>query len=148
MKILFIAQIFGLISLVTNIVSIIKNKKKSILIYNGISNVACIIQYILLGTFTGAISSVIATLRNIVFSRYKNKIPLYILILYFLVAILFNLPYCNGIMSLIPLLNILVYGYGIWQTNIATLKIINIITGIAGMIYDIYALAYVSFINQ
>lgn len=145
---LYLAQLFGFIALVTNIISILKNKKKSILIYNGTSNIACIIQYILLEKPTGAISSVIATLRNVVFSRFKGKIPVIVLIIYIIIALAFNLPYCTTIMSIIPLFNIIIYGFGIWQTNIETLKIINVITGLTGMIYDIYALAFVSFVNQ
>lgn len=148
MKLIYIAQIFGAIALLTNAISILKNKKKSILLYNGASNIACIIQYLLLGQLPGAISSAIATLRNVVFSKFKNKIPLIILIIYIAIALGFNLPYCKNIMDIIPIFNIIVYGFGIWQTNIETLKIINIITGFTGMIYDINASAYTGFINQ
>ena len=51
-------------------------------------------------------------------------------------------------MSLIPLFNILLFGYGIWQKNVKTTKLIIIIVDSAAIIYDAYNLALVNCISS
>lgn len=148
MDFLIIAQIVGAISLIFNIISTQQNTKEKIFLFNGISNVACIIQYLLLGATTGAISSVIATTRNIVFSRFKKKIPIIVLIVYLIIAISFNAIAVDSIYDIIPIINICLYGIGIYQKDIRVLKCIIVIVGITGFTYDAINMAFVSMINQ
>lgn len=148
MKYIILAQIFALGGLFLNVMSTQQDEKGKILLYNGLANFTSCIQYILLGAYTGCISCIVASGRNIVFGKYKEKIPIYILLLYYVIAIILNIPAYNGLMSLIPLFNILLFGYGIWQKNVKTTKLIIIIVDSAAIIYDAYNLALVNCISS
>ena len=145
---LILAQIVGLFGFVLNITSTLRSNKNKILIYNALANTASIIQYLLLGAWTGAISCFIAVTRNIFFLKYKNNIPLKAFIIYILIAIPFNLIGYNGIISLLPVFNIILYAYGLYQKNVGVLKIITIIVSISGLIYDAFILAFVGVLSQ
>jgi len=145
---IILAQVVGIIGFYLNINSTLKTTKNKVLLYNGLANIASTIQYLLLGAFNGAICCFIATIRNLVFAKYKNNIPIYVLITYILIVIPLNLIGYDGILSLLPTFNIIIYAIGLYQKNIGTLKIITIIISTTGMIYDICNLAIVGAISQ
>lgn len=146
---IIIAQIFGLISIFFVTVANVKTKKKEILFFNGIANVFSCIQYCLLGAWTGAVSTIIAATRNAIFSRFKdNNIPLYVLIIYLIIVLIINGFIYTDIISLIPIFNVCIFAYGLWQKDVGRLKIIMIIVGLTGVLYDTINLAFVSVINQ
>lgn len=147
MENILIAQIFGILAVIFFIISTQKNTKGQILIYNGLANAMAAIQYVFLNAWTGVISMIIAILRNIVFSRYK-QVPLYILIIYLVIAIGFNLTLYDGILSLVPMIKIVIYAIGIYQKDVKVLKIIMLISCIISIAYDAINLAIVSMINQ
>lgn len=147
MELIVIAQFFALFGLILNVMSTQQEEKKKILLFNGLSNFASSIQYVLLQAYTGAVSCIVATLRNVVFGKIK-KVPLYVLIIYYIIAIGLNIPAYNGLMSLIPVFNIMIYGYGIWQDNVKVTKLIIIIVSITGIIYDAYNLAIVNCLSS
>lgn len=143
MKYIIIANIVALFSFIFNIVGTQKNKKNQVLLYNGIANVLSCIQFMLLNAWTGAISCILAAMRNVIFSLFKNKIPLIIFLIYVIIVISLNLPAITSLISIIPVFAIILYGYGLYQNNIAILKIIIIIVNISCLIYDIYNYAFV-----
>lgn len=148
MTYIIMAQLFSLAGLILSVYSTQQEAKNKIMLFNSLSNAACCIQYLLLGALTGAISSIIATSRNIIFKRFNDKVPIYILLIYYIVTLLLNYNAFNGIISFIPVFNIMLYGYGIWQNDIKFLKIIIIIVSVTGFIYDIVNLAFVSCFSQ
>lgn len=148
MILIIIAQIFGLLSFIFNFTSTQKAEKNQILLFNGLANMMSSFQYFALGAYSGAISTIIATLRNVVFSRFKDKVPVYILVIYLVIAISLNLGNITNIISIIPILNICTYGIAICQKDVAVLKIIVITNGALGIIYDAYNLAIVGVCSQ
>ena len=118
------------------------------MILNGLSNFIASIQYYLLDALSGAVSSIIALLRNIVFSLFKKEIPFIVLIGYYIIAIIAIIPTIDKMSSAIPLFNIMAYGYGIYQPNVKLLKIIIIVVSITGIIYDLISLAFADLVNQ
>lgn len=148
MVLIIIAQIFGLLAFIFNFTSTQKEEKNQILLFNGLANMMSSFQYFALGAYSGAISTIIATFRNIVFSRFKKDVPIYILIIYLVIAVGINLGNINGIISLIPILNICTYGIAICQKDVGIIKIIVITNGALGLIYDAYNLAIVGVCSQ
>ena len=148
MILIIIAQIFGLLSFIFNFTSTQKAEKNQILLFNGLANMMSSFQYFALGAYSGAISTIIATLRNVVFSRFKDKVPVYILVIYLVIAISLNLGNIINIISIIPILNICTYGIAICQKDVGVLKIIVITNGALGIIYDAYNLAIVGVCSQ
>ena len=148
MRNIIVANLIALFSFLFNITSTQKNKKGQILLYNGVANVMSCIQFIILGAWTGAISCILAATRNVVFSLFKNKIPLIIFILYVIVVIVLNIPAITSIISIIPVIAIILYGYGLYQNNVGVLKIITVVVNISCLIYDIYNYAFVLAISD
>lgn len=148
MVLIIIAQVFGLLSFIFNFTSTQKAEKNQILLFNGLANMMSSFQYFALGAYSGAISTIIATLRNFVFSKFKNGVPIYILIIYLIIAISLNIGNITNIISLIPILNICTYGIAICQKDVGVLKIIMITNGTLGIIYDAYNLAIVGVCSQ
>jgi len=149
MNYFIIAQMFGLISFIFGSLSMMTNKKRSVIHCNTIANFASSMQYACLGAFTGALSLLVIIIRNVTFSKYKsNKIPVIYLILVIIFAIITNIISYDGLISVLPCLAVSIFSYGIWQHNIKKIKIINILVSIIGIIYDIHYMAYVTAFAQ
>lgn len=144
-----IAQIIAVAIILANIIANQQTKKKNLLILNGLSNVLSATQYILLGAYTGCISCLVAVLRNIIFASFKNKkIPFYVLLIYWCIAILMNYKFINGLLSIIPVFNICLYGFAIWQNDMKVQKKSSILIDILAIIYDYTNKAYVVILNE
>lgn len=149
MNYFIIAQIFGLISFIVGTLMIITNKKKNVIIYNTIVNFANSMQYAFLGAFTGALSLVVMTIRNVLFAKYKNKkIPIIFLFLIIIFEIITFIISYDNLISILPCLSVILFSYGIWQNNIKVTKIVNIIVSLFGMVHDIYYMAYITAFAQ
>ena len=90
-----IANILGGFIFILNVLSNAKLTTKKVYIYNGLCNGLAIIQYVLLGAWTGAICCVIAVLRNIIFALFKKDIPIIYLIVYIVLVIGFNIGFIS-----------------------------------------------------
>jgi len=138
-----IAQVVRLIGSVFGLIADKSNDKKKIYLFNGIYNLTLSIQYFLLGAITGAISSFISIFRNIVFYKYKSKVPMCIILVYFLITVLLNIPGYSGLVSIIPFLLMVIYTMALYINNILFFKYANISIYILEIIYDIIYDAYV-----
>lgn len=145
-----LAQIFGIMATCVNGVQATSIKKDNILKYNCLANTFSAIQYILLGAYTGCSSCIIAAIRNIIFGHYNKKgmkAPKWVLIAYIIITITINIPLYNSWYSIIPVMNIVVFGYAIWQDNVVITKLGSMFAGATGLVYNFLVEAYVSLIN-
>ncbi|MDO4978884.1 MAG: YgjV family protein [Candidatus Saccharibacteria bacterium] len=138
-----LAQIVGGFVVLLAIVHAFQKDRKYILVCNALSNALCVLQYLLLGAYTGIICCVIAILRNVVFSRYKNKVPFGIFLIFATVLVVSNIPFVHHFYDVLPVLNVLIYSAAICQSKVHKIKGALIFTGISGIIYDIFEHAYV-----
>lgn len=146
--ILIIAQVLGVIILIVDIYGMTKLTTEKVYLFNALGNGLAVIQYLLLGAWTGALCCLIAVLRNIVFSKYKDKVPLSFLLIYILIVILFNFSLIHSWVDLIPLINIIIYAIALWTKNIINIKVVGFATCIDGVIYDYSKRAYVTIIKE
>ena len=145
-----IAQFFGLLSIVFNIITVHFNSKEKILICMIISNSVVAIQFFLLNAITGGIISIINVVRCIIFYLFKveNKEPSKIVLLAFeAIVIIYGIISWQNIWSILPIIATLTYNYGAWQNDILKIKYISAIIGFEWSIYDIAVKAYVGFIQ-
>lgn len=146
-----LAQICGAIVLVFMVISVQFKTKEKIVMCSVLGNVFAAIQFFLLGALTGAVISVINTIRCLIFYLYKKKDikpSFVILIIFEIIAIISGITSWQDIWSLIPIIVTIIYTYGLWQDNV---KIIRITTGMAGFgwtIYDIVVRAYVGAVQE
>lgn len=143
-----IAQIFGVLVFIAGILSYYKNNTKEVLIFNGISNTLCALQYVFLGAYTGALCCIIATLRNIVFSRFKKDIPVIYLILFIVILILTNFKLVNNVIDVIPIINVFIYSIALWTKDIFSIKKMSLIACIDGVVFNLYKGAYIGVIYE
>lgn len=141
-------QILGALVFLLNIIGNTKLTTKKVYIYNGVCNSLSVIQYCLLGAWTGALCCIIAVIRNIVFSKFKKDVPVSALLIYIALVILLNYKVVNNVLDIIPIINIIIYAIALWSKNIMNIKIVGLITCIDGVVYDFINGAYVSVLNQ
>ena len=145
-----IAQIFGAISIILNIVVVQFKTKEKILIGMIISNLVVATQFFLLNAITGGIISLINVIRCLVFYLFKrnNKKPsLPVLLLFEIIVIGSGIISWQNIWSILPIFATIIYTYGIWQDDVLTIKYISAITGLTWAIYDIIVRAYVGVVQ-
>ncbi len=149
MKLTFIiAQVFGLLVFIFNIIGHTKLTTKKVYIYNGICNSLSAVQYVLLGALSGALCCLIAILRNIVFYKYKNKVPIYILLIYISLVILLNFNFVHNVLDIIPIINVIIYAIALFTKDIMNIKVTGVFTCLLGIIYDFTNKAYVTVLNE
>ena len=145
---IIIAQFFGLLSFIFNFTSTQQAEKNKILLHNGLANLLSGIQYLCLGAYSGCVATLIATTRNVVFGKLKEKVPLYVLIIYLIVAITFNIKTIHTFLDIIPVLNICTYGIAICQKDVGILKKTIIINSTLGLVYDLTNYAFIGALSQ
>ena len=143
---LYIAQVLRIISSFFTIKSDKASDKKSIYLYNSISNFLCGLQYLFLNAITGAISSFVAIFRNVIFYKYNKKIPLIVLILYIVGIVFVNSGSYSNYLSFIPVLLVIIYTVALYINKVKAIKYAVIITCMLEIYYDVYYKAYVGII--
>ena len=95
-----IAHVIGLIALVFMIISFQTKKQAKLLKFQIISSLFFAIQYLLLNAMSGFFIFLFTTIRNVVFSRYKDKkVPMFLIIIYLSIVILFSYASYTNIYS-------------------------------------------------
>lgn len=146
-----LAQICGLIALILTVISVQFKTKEKIVVCFIFANIIVAIQFFLLNAITGAIISIINTIRCIIFYYYKkkNKKPsLTILIIFEIIAIISGIISWQDIWSILPIIVTVIYTYGLWQDNVTIIRITTGIAGLGWMIYDLIVMAYVGAIQE
>lgn len=142
------AQVLGALVFILNIIGQTKLSTKKVYIYNSICNALCVVEYGLLGAWSGALCCLIALIRNIVFSKFKKKVPLYVLLIYISIVIICNFGLVHNALDVIPVVNVILYAIALWTKDIMNIKVIGIFTCIIGVIYDFTSKAYVTVLNE
>ena len=113
-----LAQICGVIALILTVVSVQFKTKEKIVMCFVFANLVVTIQFFLLNAITGAVISIINTIRCIIFYYYKKKDKkpsLIILLIFEIVAIVSGMMSWQNMWSVIPIIVTLIYTYGLWQ---------------------------------
>ena len=141
-----VSYIFGFIAIICLIISFQINDGKSLFKYQIISSFSSFFQYLLIGSLMGAFMNLVAGIRNFVFRRYNNKIPLYVLIIFiFLITFLSMIGFKDDI-SLLPMLAVLSYSFALWTLDLRLIRLIDVLASILFLIYDVYVFSVTGFI--
>lgn len=146
-----LAQICGVIALIFTVASVQFKTKEKIVMCFVFANIAVAIQFFLLNAITGAIISIINTIRCIIFYYYKKKDKkpsLMILLIFEMVAVISGIISWQNIWSIIPIIVTVIYTYGLWQDDVKVIRITTAIVGLGWAIYDVIVMAYVGAIQE
>ena len=136
-----IAQIIGISALIVLMISFQRNVKEKLLKYQMISSFLYAIQYIFLGAYTGALMNFTCMIRNYIYNKYQNKVPLYWLIIVVLIMIFLSMLTYSSLISLLPMIAVVLYSCALWYGNLKLVRITEVISCILFIIYNIKVLA-------
>lgn len=137
----YLAQLFGIVGLIILILSFQKNSKEKLLKYQVFSSLFFSIQYFCLNAISGCLMNAMTLVRNIIFRRFKNKVPIIYLIIIVILMIILSIFSYNGVISLLPTIGVILYSIAIWQDNLTITRITEIIGCILFIIYNIKVVA-------
>lgn len=146
-----LAQIFGFLALSCIVFSYQQIKRKKFIVIQGISNIFYTIQYILLNAYSAVGSCVISILRTIIvyyFERKNKKMPLLLIVFIEILIIIIGMYTYKNIYSLIPILIVFLYTYGVCQKQLTITYFIGIIAGLLWIVYNYIVGAYISIIGS
>ena len=137
----YVAQLFGIIALVVLIMSFQKDKKDALLKYQIFSSLLFALQYLFLNAISGCLMNLMSLIRNFIYKKFNDKIPIIYLILVIICMIILSLISYKGIISLLPTFAVILYSIALWQKNLTITRIIEIISCSLYIIYNIKVLA-------
>lgn len=137
----YLAQLFGIIGLIILILSFQKNNKEELLKYQVFSSLFFSIQYFCLNAISGCLMNAMTLVRNIIFKRFKDKVPIIYLIIVVVLMIILSIFSYNGVISLLPTIGVILYSIAIWQDNLTITRIVEIIGCLLFIIYNIKVVA-------
>lgn len=143
---IIISYIFGFLAIIYLVISFQTDDTKVLLKDQVISSFFNGIQYLLIGSLSGAFMNLIAGARNIVYKKYDKKIPLFILIFFILLITFFSMMSYKGNISLLPMLAVLNYSFALWTGDLRLIRIINVSSSLLFLIYDLFVSSIMGFI--
>ncbi len=145
------AQILGLLGIITNAIGIQLKNKKNILIAFMLANLFFGLSFLLLKGYSGAVICLVATIQTFIkylFDKKNIKFPLYLIIVYIVIAIICGLFTYRGLIDILPVLCSVLYTLAIIQHKESNLRIITLVNIILWTIYDFVVGAYTAGIND
>ncbi len=142
-----LAQILGGIALIILVISFQKNKKNALLRYQVFSSIFFALQYLCLNALNGCLMNVMTAIRDYLFSRFKNQVPMIYLIIIILIMIILSILSFNGIISLLPAIAVIIYSIAIWYGDLRVIRIVEVISCLLFIIYNIKVLAIVGLVS-
>ena len=137
-----VAQIFGALALAILIISLQKNSKTKLLLYQSISSLLYALQYLFLNAYTGCFMNLICMIRNIIFNQYpKKRPPVYWLIITIVLMIFFSSLSYTGVISFLPMIAVILYSIALWHGNLTVIRTTEIISCSLYILYNIKVLA-------
>lgn len=146
-----LAQICEIIALIITVIAVQFKTKEQIVMCSILANIVVSIQFLLLNAITGAVVSVINTIRCIIFYYYKKKDrkpSLIVLLIFEIVAVVSGIISWQNLWSVIPIIVTVIYTYGLWQDNVKVIRITTAVAGFGWAVYDIIVMAYVGAIQE
>lgn len=146
-----LAQILAVVAFGLDTLAMQCKKKSGILIMGMASNMTYALEYGFLGAWTGAISLLIGTVRNITYFIFDkkglkpNKIVLMIFIFLLVGAGIYT---WENATSLLPMIALIVWTIASWQDNPKWMRVAEIIICIMWIIYDLFVRAYIGCLTE
>lgn len=137
----YLGQIFGIIALILLIISFQINKKDTLLKYQIFSSLFFSVQYLCLNAISGCLMNLMSLVRNIIYKKYKNAIPVIYLLSIILGMMILSIFSYNGLISLLPTIAVILYSIALWQKNLTITRLVEIVSCLLFIVYNIKVLA-------
>ncbi|MBQ8321165.1 MAG: YgjV family protein [Clostridia bacterium] len=147
-----LAQVVGIFAVLLFLLSYQQKKRRNIIALNALSRVLYIIQYIMLGAFSGAVLDVLGTVSSVAAQKknsafIKRHLKLTIIIINVLIVIIGFSLYEN-IFSILPILGVLFHTGAFWLEEERAVRCMSLIGSPFWLIYNFVTHAYGSVIGD
>ena len=148
----YIAQGVGLLAVALFLLCYQQKKRKNIIIMNALSRVLYIVQYIMLGAFSGAVLDVLGTVSSVAAEKkdtpfIKRHVKLVVAVLN-LAVILGGLLLYENIFSLLPIFGVLFHTGAFWLDNEKTVRRLSLLGSPFWLAYNLVSGAYGSAVGD
>ena len=145
-------QIFGILAVITFLLSYQQKNRRNILALNAISRVFYIIQYIMLGAYAGATLDVLGTVSSIAAgnkeNRFINKRLKIVVITINLFILLVGLLFYKNTYSIFPIIGVLLHTNALWISNEKKIRRVSFLGSPFWLMYNLASSAYGSAIGD
>lgn len=142
-----LSQAFGILALICTVVSMQLKKKKTLMVLQTASEAFIVAQYFVKNAITGSFMSIVAFVRDIIFTKYeKHRTPLWVLLIIYVVMTILTVISWAGPLSLLPYMGSLIYAWSLWYGKVKWIRIGNAIGNSPYLIYTVLTSNYALFI--
>lgn len=146
-----LAQLFGLLGLIINIVGIQFKKKRKILITFLLANLIFGISFLFLKGYSGAAICLVAGIQSsihYIFINKNKKFPLYLIILYIIIPIIIGFFTYKSLIDIFPVFASILFTFSIIQKKERKIRFFTLFNILMWMIYDIIIGAYTAALDD
>lgn len=140
-----IAQLFGILVIISNALSMQMKQKRHMITMFMIANLCSVINFILLKSYSGATICFFAIIQifiNYIFERKEKEVPKIVIAGYIIISILIGLITFNTYIDILPIISSILYTLSIIQTKEKNIRKIVLINSISWTIYEFITMAY------
>ena len=146
-----VAQFFGILVIIANVLSMQMKNKKQIILMFVLGNLFSAINFILLQSYSGAVIcffAIIQTFINKFFENKQQQVPKIIIGIYIVISIILGVITFNNIIDILPMICSVLYTLTIIQEKEKNIRRISLVNIILWIIYDIVCQAYTATISD
>ena len=151
----FIPQILGLLAVATFLLSYQQKKRRSIIITNVISRSLYILQYLLLGAFSGAVLDVLGMMSSLIAERkHLSFVKKYLKALFLLINIIIIIAggmiaiVNKSLLDVFPIIGVLLHTNAFWISDEKIIRRISLLGSPFWFVYNLLSRAYGSAIGD
>jgi len=140
-------QAFGIFALICTVVSMQLKKKRPLMLFQTASEAFAVAQYLVKGAFTGSLMTVVAFVRDIIFTKYdKKRAPLWILLVIYAVMTVLVVISWSGPLSLLPYVGSLIFAWSLWYGDVKWIRLGDAVGNSPYLIYTLLTGNYALFL--
>lgn len=139
------AQLLGLLAALFNMAAMYVSDRKQILLFLMLASLSFMLNMLCLGAISGAVVNVIQLFQlliNYLYDAQGKKYPIYLIIIYIVVALLCGFATFTGPIDIFPVIASILFSVSILQTDERKLKMCMLFMFLAWAIYSFVVMAY------
>lgn len=146
------AQIIGLCAVAAFLLSYQQKKRKKIILWNAVSRILYIIQYFMLGAYSGAVLDILGTVSSVAaqkkdtgFIKKHTKLVIVFMNLFILAA---GLCLYENLFSLFPVIGVILHTSAFWISDEKIIRRVSFLGSPFWLLYNLVSCAYGSAIGD
>lgn len=147
-----IPQIIGILAVAMFLLSYQQKKRVGIIVFNSVSRVLYILQYFLLGAFSGAVLDILGTIAVVIAAKKNSpwikKHLKAVILLIDSVMVIIGLFLCKSFYDLLPIAGILLHTGALWLNDERIIRRVSLIGSPFWFAYNLSSRAYGSAVGD